>query len=543
MKSHLVPFCYRFLWINRGIGVVLIMLWVLSSSVVHAKNQPFAPAEQVGPYKIGYTRVELVDPSRDATFGGRTLVTHIWYPIDDANAAGAIPVIYDAGLASLGLFGLPVSHAIFRSPFGALVAASSTLPPSGDISGACPPSPPLADPCATSVIVGLPISSRGPFPLLMFSHGSDLDPHFYVSLTEYLASHGYIVVAPEHTGNRFVDNYASAITGLGCGTLLIRPCRDADVKSAVDRPRDIRFVLDQVLAGNASVGPAVIDASRIGMYGHSFGGYTTLVVAGGTVSGALPDSRIKAIAPLSPPASVFEFINPGLVPLTGNIEVPALVSFGQADHIFGINFVDQGREIFTDLDTRAVGEKYRVEIQRGVHTGFADTCAFLAGNLEAIQHGNASPLDPINLLAFLTFDGQIPQLPPAFVGKANAGPQSICKPGLFYRPDNFAVWNAVTLLPPAPPIPLSAFLFPADQIPGYIDANSQYTPSLVSSTHLQVVNTEVVAFFNKHLKGDMRYHRYLLPSYAHAKKLAAEVEYCKATPGNAEVCFAKHRRE
>jgi dienelactone hydrolase len=333
------------------------MLWVLSASVVHAKNHPFAPADHVGPYKIGYKRVELVDPSRDATFGGRTLVTHIWYPIDNATAVGAIPVIYDAGLASLGLFGLPISHAIFRSPFGALVDASSTLPPSGDISGACPPSPPLTDPCATSVIVGLPISSHGPFPLLMFSHGSNLDPHFYVSLTEYLATHGYIVVAPEHTGNRFVDNYAFGLTGLGCGTLLIRPCLDDVLKIPADRPQDIKFVLDQVLAGNASVAPAAIDASRIGMYGHSLGGYTTLAVAGGTASGALPDSRIKAIAPLSPLASVFAFSDPGLVPLTGNIEVPTLVSFGKADILLGINFVDQGREIFTDLDTRAVGEK------------------------------------------------------------------------------------------------------------------------------------------------------------------------------------------
>jgi predicted dienelactone hydrolase len=507
------------------------MLCVLSASVVHAKNNPFAPADHVGPYQIGYKRVELVDSSRDATFGGRTLVTHLWYPVDNATAVGAIPVIYDAGLASLGLFGLPVSHAIFRSPFGALVAASSTLPPSGDIPGACPPSPPLVDPCATSVIVGLPISSRGPFPLLMFSHGSDLDPHFYVSLTEYLASHGYIVVAPEHTGNRFVDNYALGLTGLGCGpeALPIRPCRDANTKSAADRPQDIRFVLDQVLAGNASVGPAAIDTSRIGMYGHSFGGYTTLAVAGGTVSGALPDNRIKAIAQLSPFASAPQFLpDPGLVPLTGNIEIPTLVSFGKADKIFGINFVDEGREIFTDLDTRAVGEKYQVEIQGGVHSGFTDTCAFLAGNLEAIQHGNASPLDPINLVAFLTSDGQVPQLPPAFLGKANSGPQSVCKPGLFYRPDNFAVWNAVTLLPPAPPTPLSAFLFPSDQIPGYIDASATYIPSLVSQDHLSVVNTYVTAFFNRHLKKDLRYGFYLLPLYTEFKQPNAEIEFCKA---------------
>ena len=72
MKSPIVQFFFRFMWIKRGIGVVVIMLWVLSSSVVHAKNNPFAPADQVGPYKIGYKRVELVDPSRDAAFGGRT---------------------------------------------------------------------------------------------------------------------------------------------------------------------------------------------------------------------------------------------------------------------------------------------------------------------------------------------------------------------------------------------------------------------------------------------------------------------------------------
>src|SRR5262249_39481923 len=110
MKSRIVSFFFCFTGIKRGVGVALIMLWVLSSSVLHAKNKPFAPADQVGPYKIGYQRVELVDPSRDAAFGGRTLVTHIWYPIDKAAAAGAIPVIYDSGLASLAFFGIPVSH-------------------------------------------------------------------------------------------------------------------------------------------------------------------------------------------------------------------------------------------------------------------------------------------------------------------------------------------------------------------------------------------------------------------------------------------------
>jgi dienelactone hydrolase len=312
----------------------------------------------------------------------------------------------------------------------------------------------------------------------MFSHGSGADPRFYVSLTEYLASHGYIVVAPEHTGNRFVDENAQIITGLGCGTLLKRPCRDDDAKIAVDRPQDISFVLDQVLAGNASVAPAAIDASRIGMYGHSFGGYTTLVIGGG--NGFFhPDSRVKAIAPFSAFRSEF----PEFDPLVENIKVPTLVSFGEADKVFGIDFADQGRAIFTDLDTRAVGEKYRVEIRRGIHNGFSDICAFVAGNLEVIRQGNANPLfDPFNLAGVLRFDFQVPPLPPAFLGKSRDGPQAICRPNLFYRPDNFAVRNTVTL--PGTTVPLSTLLFPADLIPGYINqTNLVYTPSLASRDH------------------------------------------------------------
>jgi hypothetical protein len=61
MKSHRVSFCFRFKWINRGIGVVLIMLWVLSASVVHAKNKPFAPADQIGSYRIGASGQDIGD--------------------------------------------------------------------------------------------------------------------------------------------------------------------------------------------------------------------------------------------------------------------------------------------------------------------------------------------------------------------------------------------------------------------------------------------------------------------------------------------------
>ena len=56
------------------------------------------------------------------------------------------------------------------------------------------------------------------------------------------------------------------------------------------RPVDASFVIDQMLAGASDLD---IDEDRIGMSGHSFGGWTTLK----TVE---KDARIKAIMPLAP---------------------------------------------------------------------------------------------------------------------------------------------------------------------------------------------------------------------------------------------------
>src|SRR5262249_51394608 len=45
------------------------------------------------------------------------------------------------------------------------------------------------------------------------------------------------------------------------------------------RPQDVIFALDAVLAGADPEIAALIDRSRIGMAGHSFGGWTTLMIA------------------------------------------------------------------------------------------------------------------------------------------------------------------------------------------------------------------------------------------------------------------------
>jgi len=60
-----------------------------------------------------------------------------------------------------------------------------------------------------------------------------------------------------------------------------------------DRPRDVSFVLDAVAARQVKALPESISVERVGLCGHSFGGWTTLVAAG-------RDARVRAALPLAP---------------------------------------------------------------------------------------------------------------------------------------------------------------------------------------------------------------------------------------------------
>ena len=110
----------------------------------------------------------------------------------------------------------------------------------------------------------------GPFPLLAFSHGFAGIRYQSVFLTEHLASHGFVTVSPDHTHNTFLD-------------------LDEDLTPQVlyERPDDIRYSVDEILRrseGDDEIFSGMLDPEAgYGMMGHSFGGFTTLVVAGGAL--------------------------------------------------------------------------------------------------------------------------------------------------------------------------------------------------------------------------------------------------------------------
>ena len=109
---------------------------------------------------------------------------------------------------------------------------------------------------------GAPIA-RGRWPLVILSHGSGGNRFNQSALAETMARSGFIVVALEHPGDRTFDHGDSRT-----------------VRNLVNRPQDVRFALDEILRGENALA-AAIDGRRIAMIGHSAGGFTAVVAAGG----------------------------------------------------------------------------------------------------------------------------------------------------------------------------------------------------------------------------------------------------------------------
>ena len=181
--------------------------------------------------------------------------------------------------------------------------------------------------------------SGGPYPVLMFSHGSCGFPTQSLFLTALVASYGYVVVAPPHPGNT-LSEYPT------CGT------PGAQVPSAAERPRDILYALDQMLAANDDPNSpffASMDPDRIGMSGHSFGGLTTYGVL-------TLDDRFKVAMPMAPAV----LNNP-------HVTIPSLMMLGQVDSVVNLPAI---RTAYAN----ATAPKLLVEIENTGHFAFSDAC-------------------------------------------------------------------------------------------------------------------------------------------------------------------------
>lgn len=111
-------------------------------------------------------------------------------------------------------------------------------------------------------------------PVVVYSHGYGETRSTAAPYLELLASYGFVVIAPEHIGSNY-QYQQDLLAGLR---------QDSFAASEfVDRPLDVSYVLDVLEQKNATEFGNRLNLQQVGVVGHSFGGYTALMLAGATV--------------------------------------------------------------------------------------------------------------------------------------------------------------------------------------------------------------------------------------------------------------------
>jgi dienelactone hydrolase len=202
-------------------------------------------------------------------------------------------------------------------------------------------------------------------PLIVFSHYSGGHRRSATFLCTHLASHGYTVAALDHS-----EVVARELARQDGETPAQRAARiDAIIASRVP---DVRFLLDHVLGLEpaSSAADITLDADRIGLVGHSFGGWTVL---------ATPEveRRVRAVVALGPGGSAHP--RPGILPLSLTFDwgrdIPALYLAAEDDVPVPLASV-------VELFERTPGSKRMFILRRADHQHFLDD---VEGEHEAVR--------------------------------------------------------------------------------------------------------------------------------------------------------------
>lgn len=146
-------------------------------------------------------------------------------------------------------------------------------------------------------------------PLIVISHGLAGDRKGFVNIAQHLASHGFAVAALDHPGS---DRAQLEDLLTGTAREIARPTEFAE------RPRDISFLLDELTRLSAADGPLAnrIDTNRVGVFGHSFGGYTALALAGAQLNYETLEANCES------EDFIFNAANPSMVLQCTALEAP-----------------------------------------------------------------------------------------------------------------------------------------------------------------------------------------------------------------------------
>ncbi len=283
---------------------------------------PATPREYDTPYAIGSGTLFIHDESRgyDSTAGiddgVRILITEIWYPVDHEVIATGTGSLRRATYGDY-VFGDRDVHRLMMTQ-----TTFFHLTPDTVLEG-------VSEAQIDAAIEELFVRERASFvdaplaetedgwPVIVMTHGDAGSRYNMETACEYLAAHGYVVIAPEHTGNSPYsmtghdpalgadgdpglrekmsaimpllsdlgtygpeDNYGQSYTPLASGRGSVEFMQTLD-RAYLQRLNDLRAALAELdrmnAEGFAGAGPGSLNLERIGLMGRSFGGGTTLM--------------------------------------------------------------------------------------------------------------------------------------------------------------------------------------------------------------------------------------------------------------------------
>jgi predicted dienelactone hydrolase len=244
--------------------------------------------EASGPYPAGVRTVWIEDRSRRDPAGGdgpRRFRVEIWYPAVD-EARDAEPDVIRA------MDEIPEA---FLEDFEGIEL------------------PALVQPAVRDAPIR---TDQGRFPVVLFSHGQGGIRYQSFTYTAHLATHGYVVVSPDHVGNTLFE--------MVTGTSL----EGSSVLSTSDRPMDLSLILDRLEDHEVTDGwlEPHLDFNRVGVTGHSFGGFVSLLIT--HPSADLHDPRFTVSVPITPASEILLLFGAGDL---SRIEAPTFYVGATAD--------------------------------------------------------------------------------------------------------------------------------------------------------------------------------------------------------------------